>query len=86
MMSKAQDLRECGSGIPASPDLLALYNQAFEQFGTAALWSCRHIPNPTVADVLVISGYLRRNGTMKCRELIGLIEATAARQTGDVAI
>jgi hypothetical protein len=57
-----------------SPDYVILYRRAFEQFGTAALWSSRPVPDPTPADALAITYSLRVEGDLRARRLAEQIE------------
>lgn len=56
-------------------DIKALYERAFRDFGSAALWNMRPIPNPTRADALAITAALRTHGRMDGRRLAERIEA-----------
>ena len=56
------------------PDLLRLYERAFKEFGTMALWSSRPVPNPTPADALAITHSLRVEGNLEARRLAEEIE------------
>jgi hypothetical protein len=58
-----------------TPDLIALYRRAFEQFGVAALWSSRPVPEPTPADAMAITRSLRTHGGMDGRRLAEQIES-----------
>jgi hypothetical protein len=60
---------------PKRVDFVSLYNLAFEQFGVAALWSSRPVPNPTPADALAITRALRTHGGMDGRRLAEQIES-----------
>ena len=55
-------------------DYLSLYRQAFEQFGTHALWSFRAVPDPGPEDALAICRSLRIEGNMEARRLAERIE------------
>jgi hypothetical protein len=69
------ELKERGQGRPASDEIVALYRQAFAEFGAQALWSSRSIPNPTLASVLAITESLRVEGNLDARRLAERIEA-----------
>ncbi len=62
---------------PAANNLLRLYRRAFAEFGAAALWNRRPMPDPTPADALAVAGALRREGDMRARRLAEAIEAAA---------
>jgi hypothetical protein len=55
-------------------DIRALYQQAFRDFGTVALWNMRPIRDPTAADALAITAALRTHGRMDGRRLAERIE------------
>ena len=57
-----------------SADFVALYRRAFEEFGVAALWSSKPVPNPTPADALAITHSLRVEGNLRARRLAEQIE------------
>ncbi len=52
----------------------ALYQQAFRDFGSVALWNMRPIKDPTPADALAITAALRTHGRMDGRRLAEQIE------------
>jgi len=56
-------------------DIGALYEQAFREFGSVALWSMRPVKEPTRADALAITQALRTHGRMDGRRLAERIEA-----------
>lgn len=56
-------------------DLAALYQEAFQTFGTVALWNLRPRPAPTPADALALAAPLRTHGRMDGRRLAERIEA-----------
>ena len=58
-------------------DLRRLYERAFAEFGTAALWNRQPVADPTPGDALVVARALRREGDMKARRLAEDIEAAA---------
>jgi hypothetical protein len=53
----------------------ALYQQAFRDFGSIALWNMRPIKKPAPADALAITAALRTHGRMDGRRLAERIEA-----------
>lgn len=76
-MSKPRDierLKELGVGKPASEKIIALYRQAFDEFGPKFLWNRRASKRPTIAQALVIAETLRREGSMAVRPLVAEIE------------
>ena len=68
------NLKDLGSGKPASGEIVRLYRQAFEQFGIRALWSLRKLDRPTITQALAISESLRREGDLEARALAVQIE------------
>jgi hypothetical protein len=52
-----------------------LYRQAFEQYGSVALWNMQAVEEPTPADALAITRALRTHGRMDGRRLAERIEA-----------
>jgi hypothetical protein len=68
------ELKALGAGQPAADEVAHLYRQAFREFGAAALWSSRAVPNPTVADALAITQSLRVEGDRNARQLAERIE------------
>ncbi|MGH7079333.1 MAG: hypothetical protein ACREFU_14715 [Acetobacteraceae bacterium] len=56
-------------------DIKALYERAFRDFGSVALWNMRPKEHPTPADALAITGALRTHGRMTGRRLAERIEA-----------
>ena len=58
-------------------DLRRLYERAFAEFGTAALWNRQPVADPTPYDALVVARALRREGDMNARRLAEDIEAAA---------
>jgi hypothetical protein len=56
-------------------EIQALYEQAFRDFGSVALWSMRPVKEPTRADALAITQALRTHGRMDGRRLAERIEA-----------
>lgn len=57
--------------------MLALYRQAFSEFGARALWNVRQFDAPTAEDVLAIARPLRIEGNMDARRLAECIEGLA---------
>ena len=57
--------------------LVALYRQAFAEFGSRALWNIREFENPRIEDVLAIARPLRIEGNMDARRLAEKIERLA---------
>lgn len=57
-----------------APDFVLLYRRAFEEFGTAALWSSNPVPDPTPADAMAITHSLRVEGDLRARRLAEQIE------------
>ena len=55
-------------------EIEALYQRAFREFGTIALWNMRPVEAPTSADALAITQALRTHGTMNGRRLAERIE------------
>jgi len=56
-------------------ELGTLYQQAFRDFGSIALWNMRPVKDPTPADALAITRALRTYGHMDGRRLAERIEA-----------
>lgn len=56
-------------------ELGILYQQAFRDFGSIALWNMRPVKDPTPADALAITRALRTYGRMDGRRLAERIEA-----------
>jgi hypothetical protein len=57
-----------------APNYACLYRRAFEEFGAAALWSSKPVPDPTPADALAITYSLRVEGNLEARRLAEQIE------------
>ena len=55
-------------------EYVALYHQAFDQFGTMALWNKKQLQNPEPGHALVVARALRIEGNMKARVLAEQIE------------
>jgi hypothetical protein len=68
------ELKEAGSGKPATEEIASLYMEAFRTFGAQALWSRTPSEHPTIAQALVVAESLRREGNMKARPLAAKIE------------
>lgn len=69
-----EELAARGAGLPAPPAVVALYREAFDRFGTQALWSRRPSDAPTIAQALVVADGLRREGNLQSRQLAGELE------------
>jgi hypothetical protein len=69
-----EQLKALGAGRPAPDAIVRLYQQAFRDFGTQALWSRRPGAAPTIAQALVIAEDLRREGNLRARTLAIEIE------------
>ena len=70
-----EELKDLGAGKPAPEALARLYHEAFEQFGTLALWSRRPSARPTITQALAIADALRSEGDLRARKLAVEIEA-----------
>jgi len=55
-------------------EIRSLYQRAFREFGTAALWNMRPVDEPTPGDALAITKALRTYGRMDGRRLAERIE------------
>ena len=55
-------------------DIGTLYQTAFREYGTVALWNMRPVEQPTPADALAITQALRTHGSMTGRRLAERIE------------
>jgi len=55
-------------------DFVSLYRQAFQEFGTHALWNKRFLEAPQPEDALVIARALRIEGNRAARRLAEQIE------------
>jgi len=55
-------------------DFVSLYRQAFQEFGTHALWNKRFLEAPRPEDALVIARALRIEGNRAARRLAEQIE------------
>lgn len=58
-------------------EIATLYDRAFREFGTMALWNIRQQEDPTVADALAITRALRTEGNMAARAMAEQIESLA---------
>lgn len=56
---------------------LSLYNRAFAEFGTRALWNMRQLSEPTPYDALAAARQLRIEGDLDARRLAELLEQSA---------
>jgi len=56
-------------------DLGGLYQRAFKDYGSRALWNMRPTEEPTPADALAIAKALRTHGGMDGRRLAERIES-----------
>ena len=54
-----------------------LYNLAFAEFGTRALWNLKRLEDPKPKDALVVARQLRVEGDMRARKLAESIERLA---------
>ena len=68
------ELKDRGSGRPAPEGVACLYHQAFDEFGTRALWNWRHLEQPTITQALTIADSLRVEGNLAARRLAVQIE------------
>jgi hypothetical protein len=59
----------------ADDQLGQLYREAFERYGSIALWNMRPVQQPTAADAMAITRALRTHGRMDGRRLAERIEA-----------
>ncbi len=66
----------------AGLDFRALYRQAFEVFGAAALWNKARIDDPTPEHALVIARALRLEGDRQARQLAEDIERAVGGALG----
>jgi hypothetical protein len=55
-------------------DFVALYQRAFSDYGTHALWNRRCIAEPTRDDALVVARALRTHGNLDARRLAERLE------------
>ena len=68
------ELKAAGAGRPAPVVVVALYQEAFERFGTRALWSRAPSEAPTITQALVVAQSLRNEGPLRARSLAAQIE------------
>lgn len=68
------ELKDRGAGCPAPEEAVRLYRQAFDRFGTRALWNWRPLKQPTITQTLAIAESLRVEGDLKARSLAIQIE------------
>lgn len=69
-----ETLKELGSGRDAPNEVVSLYHQAFQKFGCQSLWSRQPSQRPTIAQALVVSDCLRREGNQTTRAFAVLLE------------
>ena len=62
---------------PTTEYAVELYRQAFEAFGSRALWNIKEFDQPTMPQVLAITRQLRTEGNMSARRLAEQIERAA---------
>jgi len=55
----------------------SLYNRAFAEFGTSALWNLRQLKDPTPRDALAAARQLRVEGDLDARRLAERLEKSA---------
>jgi hypothetical protein len=67
-------LKKLGAGRRENREIARLYNRAFRQYGTLALWNRRPSEMPTVAQALVVAETLRREGNLQSRAFAAEIE------------
>ena len=58
----------------ALPEYVTLYHQAFERFGTLALWNKNQLDDPEPEHALIVARALRFEGNMAARRLAEQIE------------
>jgi hypothetical protein len=58
-------------------DWRSLYNRAFAEFGTSALWNLCELKDPTPRDALVTARQLRIEGDLDARRLAERLEKSA---------
>lgn len=69
------ELKDLGSGKPASAEIARLYRQAFAHFGARARWNRRPSAQPTIPQALTVAEALRTEGDLRARALAVQIEA-----------
>ena len=73
-LADIEALKDRGAGCSAPVEVARLYDLAFEQYTTRALWSWRHLDRPTIAQALAIAESLRTEGDLAARALAIRIE------------
>jgi hypothetical protein len=68
------ELKDLGAGRPAPEGVARLYHQAFDEYGTRALWNWRRMEQPTITQALAIAHSLKVEGDIKARALAIAIE------------
>lgn len=68
------ELKELGAQVPAPEHIASLYRQAYDEFGTLALWNRKRSDHPSIAQALIVAQALSREGTMAARPLAVTIE------------
>ncbi|MBF0097932.1 MAG: hypothetical protein HQM04_16025 [Magnetococcales bacterium] len=69
-----EQLKELGAGRTAPDGVVSLYHQAFQDFGSQSLWSRQASEHPTIAQALIVSDCLRREGNQITRSFAAQIE------------
>jgi hypothetical protein len=69
-----EQLRDLGAGRPAPEEVVRLYQQAFADYGTRALWNWRRMEQPTITQALAIAASLKVEGDLEARALAIAIE------------
>jgi hypothetical protein len=69
-----EDMKEQGAGHPAPDDVIRLYQTAFRDYGTRALWSRKPLDTPTIRQAINVAQSLRKEGDMRARSLALEIE------------
>lgn len=62
------------SAEPEQPEYIALYQQAFAEYGSHALWNIRALQAPSPEDAFVVARALRTEGDLIARRLAERIE------------
>ena len=70
-----EELKDLGSGKPATSQIARLDHEAFAEFSARALWNRREIDRPTIAQPLAVADSLRVEGNLQARSLAIQIEA-----------
>ena len=68
------EVKLAGLSKESSEKLVTLYNMAFQEFGTQALWNMRPVADPAAGDALAITRALRTHAGMNGRRLAEQIE------------